>query len=724
MAQNTPPPDLPQAIGGREGSPPPNLSTPNPSGTRFGGGTADSSFRLDGRNAWFAFFGGIVILLVLAQFVDLLDLFPESWNLGLREVLNEFKRWVVVNRTTHPIFLFFFEPLSDGIDFGIRRFEGLLLWLPWPIVIIVFFLLGERIGGLRLALGTVVCLLPMGLFGLWEESMQTLSLMVTAVVIALVVGVPIGIWTARSQRAEQILRPILDAMQTMPAFVYLIPVLLFFGVARVPSVIATIIYALPPIIRLTNLGLRTVPEEVMEAAHAFGVTRRQLLRKVQLPLALPTIMVGVNQTIMMALSIVVIAALIGAGGLGDVVLKALRRLRVGEALEAGLAIVLMAILLDRLSLALSKVERRSQPHFQGFRLFGEQWRGNVLAEQVENAIERAYIACGRGLDRIKSLLPQRLQVAWLLLVLILLVTSTLLRLVGVLAFPQWLDVDLAKPVDAMVKWMQVNLYDIGDSGFGTGPFRDFLIINVFKPLQRFLTEVVPWTVVLFAFVAAGYRAGGWRLALSVLLLVGLIGFFGMWPFAMDTLGQTLVAVLLCVLVGIPLGVWAAHNDMVEQILRPILDFLQTIPIFVYLVPVIMLFGTGSVAGLIASLLYAVVPVIRLTSAGIRNVDETVQESAAAFGATSFQKLRKIEVPLALPSIMLGINQTIMMALAMVIIAGLVGATGLGLEVYQGFANDNLGRSVEAGLAIVLMAIVIDRITQQLAKRASESANIG
>ena len=686
------------------------------------------------KSGWGIFLGGIVILLLTAQLIGSLDTFPETWNIGLREVLNNFKRWVVVNRTTHGIFLYFFEPLSDAIDFGIRRFEGLLLWLPWPIVILGTFLLADRLSGVRLALLTTCCLLPMGLFGLWQESMQTLALMVTAVLLALALGVPIGIWSARSQRVERILRPILDAMQTMPAFVYLIPVLLFFGVARVPSVIATIIYALPPIIRLTNLGLRTVPEDVMEAAHAFGVTTRQLLRKVQLPLALPTIMMGVNQTIMMALSIVVIAALIGAGGLGDVVLKSLRRLRVGTALEAGLAIVLLAVLLDRLSLALSKLERHSVSRFEGFRLFGESWRGNGLIEAIESLIARLYGASRRGLDWVKAginrALPKWLmdrasflQSEWFIIITGLLLVSLLLRLFGLGDFPKALRVDLASPVDAMVKWMQVNLYDIGGSGIGTGPFRDFLIIRIFIPLRTLLTEQLPWTVIAFAFIAAGYRAGGLRLAGLVSALTFFIGLFGMWSFAMDTLGQTLVSVVLCVLLGVPLGILCAHNDRAERLIRPLLDFLQTIPIFVYLVPVIMLFGTGSVAGLIASILYAIVPVVRMTNLGIRGVDETVQESATSFGATSLQTLRKIEIPLALPSIMLGINQTIMMVLAMVIIAGLVGATGLGLEVYQGFANDNLGRSVEAGLAIVLLAIVIDRITQQLASKAGAAVNV-
>ncbi|MCA9925526.1 MAG: ABC transporter permease subunit, partial [Anaerolineales bacterium] len=672
------------------------------------------------------------LLLWIGGVVSRLDTFPESWHIGLRDVLNEFKRWVVVNRNTHWMFVFFFEPLSAVIDFSLRRIEDFLLWLPWSVVILAVFLAAERIRGLRLAVLTAVCLLLMGMFGLWEESLQTLALMVTAVLFSLVMGIPLGIWSAQNDRVEQILRPVLDAMQTLPAFVYLIPVLLFFGVARVPSIIATVIYALPPAIRLTSLGLRTVSADAVEAAQAFGSTERQILRKVRLPMALPTIMVGVNQTIMMALSIVVIAALIGAGGLGDVVLKALRRLRVGAALEAGLAIVLLAILLDRVTAALSQIERHSEPQFQGFRLFSEKQRGSKLVMGFEQVIDRIYHACRQGANWVMGQLGR----VWkrngrflekyadgIIILLTLAVLSFVFRLGGIHTFPDWLRLDISRPVDALVQWMQVNLYNIGGSGIGTGPLRDFLIIRIFQPITLFLAAQLPWTVIVFFFVYLAFVADGWRLALGVGVLMAAIGFIGMWPFAMDTLGQTIVAVFICVALGIPLGVWASHSDGVDQAIRPVLDFLQTIPIFVYLVPVIMLFGTGSVAGLIASVLYAAVPVIRLTNAGIRGVDKTLKESATAFGSTWWQTLAKVEIPLAMPSIMLGINQTIMMVLAMVIIAGLVGATGLGLEVYQGFANDNLGRSVEAGLAIVLLAIVIDRITQKMAHKAGQAANV-
>ncbi len=681
---------------------------------------------------WGLFAGGILVLLLLSQKFIHLDIFPESWNVGLRGVLNEFKRWVVVNRNSHWMFVFFFEPLSSVIDFTLRRVEDFLLWLPWPVVILAIFILAERIRDLRLALLMVACLLPMGMFGLWQESLQTLALMVTAVIFSLALGIPLGIWSARNDLVEKILHPILDAMQTMPAFVYLIPVLLFFGVARVPSIIATVIYALPPAIRLTSLGLRSVSDEMIEAADAFGSTEKQLLRKVQLPLALPTIMVGVNQTIMMALSIVVIAALIGAGGLGEVVLKALRRLRVGSALEAGLAIVFMAVLLDRISAAMAQIERHSVQLFRGYRLFSEKQRGNKLVGMLERGISRVYALGSALTDGVAKYLAKTFGTKarwlyrhsdWIVILLILIISTAIFLPLGIQNFPEALYFDISKPVDGVVQWMQVNLYNIGGSGIGTGPLRDFLIIYVFKPLRVFLTDQVPWSVIAFVFVYAAFAVSGWRLMLAVLTLIMSIGLIGMWPFTMDTLGQTLVAGVICVGLGIPLGIWSSKSDRVDQLVRPVLDFLQTIPIFVYLVPVIMLFGTGSVAGLIASVLYAAVPVVRLTNAGIRSVDVTLKESAQAFGSTWLQTLFKVEIPLALPAIMLGINQTIMMVLAMVIIAGLVGATGLGLEVYQGFANDNLGRSVEAGLAIVLCAIVIDRITQQFARKASQAANL-
>ena len=674
-----------------------------------------------------------ILLLIVGAILLEISRFPESWNLHLRQPLNEFKRWVVINQNNHWLFLYFFDPLSAALDFIIRRVEDLLLWLPWPVIIAAVFFIANRISGLRLALLTTACLLLMGLFGLWDESMVTLALMIIAVLLSLLIGIPLGIWTARNDRAERFLRPILDAMQTMPAFVYLIPVLLFFGIARVPSVIATIIYALPPVIRLTSLGMRSVSEDALEAARCFGSTERQLLWKVQFPLAMPSVLAGINQSIMMALSIVIIAALIGSGGLGDSVLKALRRLRVGEALEAGLAIVVMAILLDRLSAAFTQMEQHRQKRYQGFRLFADSQQGKPLVETIERGITVFYSFATSFANSITTLIaklfpPGRHQtiiqssylIGSLAFLFILLILGLILDWDN---FPGSWNLRISQPVDALVDWMQLNLVEIGNTGLGTGPFRDFLILWLFQPLVAFFTEWLPWPALFLLFAWAGLATGRWRLALTVLISLLAIGFFGMWEFAVQTLVQVLLAVLVCISLGIPIGIWAAHNDRVDSIMRVVNDTLQTIPIFVYLVPVIMLFRGQEPAGVIAAILYALPPVIRLTSLGIRQVDNTVLESAESFGSTSWQKLLKVEVPLALPSIMLGINQTIMMVLAMVIIAGFVGAAGLGFEVVFGFTNDNLGRSVEAGLAIVLLAVIIDRITQAWAKNAATAANL-
>jgi len=647
--------------------------------------------------------------------------FPAEWNLGLREPMDAFKVWAIGNRKSHPMFLYFFGPLSTVIDTVLRRIETFLLWLPWPVFAAAVFLLAQRIANLRTALVTTTCLLLMGFVGYWEESMKTLSLMLIAVVIALLIGIPLGVLTARSERLERIMRPVLDAMQTMPAFVYLIPVLLFFGVARVPSVIATVIYALPPVIRLTNLGLRQVSDEALEAAHSFGSTSRQTLFKVQLPMALPTIMAGVNQTIMMAMGIVVIASLIGGGGLGDVVLQSLRTLNVGRALEAGLAIVFMAVLLDRLSDALAKMDLTGTAPKQTFRLLPETWARFAWARGVEQVLDRIYQVTGSLTRYAARFTPQAY---WLVTIIFLLLLLAVCLALGWQTFPDRWDINLEQPVDATVRWAQVYLYEIGETGLGTGPFSDWLTLEVLNPLRAFLTTGLPWPVMILLVAAAAMVLSGWSLALGAGVGLLALGTLGMWNAGMDTLSQVIVAVSLSVLLGVPLGVFSARHRWLEQALRPLLDFLQTIPSFVFLVPVIMLFNLGRVPGIIASVLYALPPTIRLTTLGIKQVDAAAVEAARAFGSTTWQTLRKVELPLALPSLMAGINQTIMMVLSMVIIAGLVGSSGLGIEVVTGLARNQLGLGVESGLAIVILAIILDRLTQAWVQRYQRTMNPG
>ena len=254
---------------------------------------------------------------------------------------------------------FIFDPVSDALNDAILGITNALIWIPWPALIVAVTLLAWRVAGPGVAIFSATALLLIGLSGLWPSAMETMALMVTSVAVAVAVAIPLGIMAARSDKIDAVMRPILDGMQTMPSFVYLVPAIFFFGLGNAPAVMATIIYAIPPAIRLTNLGIRQVPPATVEAAQAFGANRKQLLLKVQLPLALPTIMAGINQTTMMALAMVVIASLVAAGGLGEDVLKAIGQLQVGDSLVAGVAIVLLAIIIDRITQGVAQAQARA-----------------------------------------------------------------------------------------------------------------------------------------------------------------------------------------------------------------------------------------------------------------------------------------------------------------------------------------------------------------------------
>jgi glycine betaine/proline transport system permease protein len=262
--------------------------------------------------------------------------------------------WVVTN------FRDFFLSAKLPIEVILQFIQNFLLALSPYVVILFFVLLALQFSTKKLALGTVISFALIGFVGAWEESMITLALVFTAVLFCMIIGLPLGIWSARSDRVNNTVRPILDAMQTTPAFVYLIPIVMLFGIGNVPGVIVTIIFALPPLIRLTNLGIRQVPADLIEAARSFGASQRQMLLKVQIPVAMPTIMAGINQTLMLALSMVVIASMIAVGGLGQMVLRGIGRLDVGLAAVGGLGIVLLAVILDRLTQSMGNQDKASK----------------------------------------------------------------------------------------------------------------------------------------------------------------------------------------------------------------------------------------------------------------------------------------------------------------------------------------------------------------------------
>ena len=279
--------------------------------------------------------------------------FPENIDIPLDVWVDGAMEWVLTT------FGGFFDALGTLILYFMLYIEKFFLWLPWPVLVVGVGILGWRVlGSWWSGIGMAAMMFFIGALGLWELGMMTLSLVVSSVIISLAIGIPLGITMASSDRMEAVIKPLLDGMQTMPSFVYLIPALMLFGLGKVPALFATIIYAVPPVIRLTNVGIREVSVSVIEAAHAFGSSYWQILFKVQLPLARPTILVGVNQTTMMALAMVVVASMIGAKGLGLEVLLAINRIEVGRGFEAGLCIVFMAIVIDRITFAMASAKKK------------------------------------------------------------------------------------------------------------------------------------------------------------------------------------------------------------------------------------------------------------------------------------------------------------------------------------------------------------------------------
>ena len=545
-------------------------------------------------------------------------------------------------------------------------------------------MLGLSLGGRRLGLFCCAATLFIGLNGYWNSAMLTLSLVGVSVTIAVGLGVSIGIFAAFSNRFEAVVRPILDTMQVLPAFVYLIPALVLFGVSGTQGIFLTVVYSIPPVIRLTNLGIRQVPQAAIETAHSHGSTMSQTLFQVQLPLAKSSIMMGINQTIMMAVAMVIITALVGVEGLGRDVWLSLREVDAGDGLESGYRHRAPGHRLGQVELRPREV--RSQLHSATV-----SWAINPRAEET----------AGQSLQNVVS--RYALPTLGVVLIAVLLILSTL---VGSLRdFPDYLTFSIAEPVNRVFDWMAVNLHFI-TSWVRDSLFREF----GYSPIHTLLLWL-PWPALMVIAGGLAYFTAGWRVALLALAGLALAGIGGVWDVTMDTLSQVLTAGMFTMVVGIGLGVLASQSRAFESVLRPFLDIMQTMPIFVYLIPVIMLWGIGPLVGIIATAVYALPPVVRMTSLGIKEVPVEVIQTAQSHGSNDLQTMLQVKIPLAFPTIMMGVNQTIIMVLAMVIIAGLVGGGGLGQEVFINSIWLRMGDGLIAGMTIVFMAMVLDRMTQ-------------
>jgi glycine betaine/proline transport system permease protein len=606
--------------------------------------------------------------------------------------LDEFQTWLLEQRTADDRNFVFviFDGFRAFADWLIAAFNDALLWLTWVGTLAAGVLIVLRFGGWRAALIVFAAFVSFALMGLWEESVQTLALMLAAVSLSLLVGVPFGIVAGRSRRVHRAVTPVLDAMQIVPAFAYLMPVVILFSVGPAAAVICTMIYAIPPAVRITALGIRGVTADTVEASKAFGATSLQTLFKVQLPLARRQLLLAVNQTIMFGLSLVVIAGLIGGRGLGDVVTSGLFS-NPALALLAGLAIVIMAVALDRATAAMAE---RTDPARRHLTDEGRKRARLATLGTLAGIVAIALVARALGAQ---DVYPDEFETATTIY------TATI--------------------QDTLLDWIQSVLDYVQDPDtfiFGiTEPIGDFLVKYGLEPLRNFLVEL-PWWATILGLTAIAFLISGRRPAITVAAMLAAIGVMGMWDPAMDTASQVLVATAIAVVIGIAIGVWAAENARVEKLLRPVLDTLQTLPQLVYIIPFIYLMPVSRVPGVVASVLYAVPVVIRLVTSGVRGVPPAPVEAAMAFGATRNQVLAKVKIPLARDAIMLGVNQGIIMVLAVVVIGGLVGSGALGDLVARGLQRNEFGEGVVASLAILALGIALDRVTQSRgARRAGQ-----
>ncbi|HEV7132194.1 MAG TPA: ABC transporter permease subunit [Gaiellaceae bacterium] len=618
---------------------------------------------------------GVAIAIVVAYFIWKNTLpWPAAltWN-SLSHDLDNFQAWLSNNRNVpHPSIVFrLFNWIASFLDNLVGWLTSLLFKLTWAGTVAFGTLVVLRFGGRRAAAIVLAAFVAFAAAGLWDPVVRTFALTFASVGLSLAIGIPLGIWAGRSDRFQRVVTPVLDAMQIIPAFAYLMPIVILFSVGPGAAVATTLIYAVPPAIRITALGIRSVPTNTVEAAEALGATRMQTLLKVQLPLARRLLLLSVNQTILFALSMVVIAGLIGGEGLGNVVTSGLYS-SPALALVAGFAIVIMAIALDRATEAMANRTDPAHRHLT---------EGKKRRLRLYTAVCAAAVGVTVGLGYAFG---------------------------AASSWTRWTIQDwLLRQVQSALDYVQ----NPGTFVFHiTSPIGNFLVQYGLGPLRTFFVET-PWPAMTFGLAVIAYFLSGLRPAIVTLAMLATIGVSNEWTNAMDTLSQVLVATVFTLIVGIPLGVWAAESGRARQVMRPVLDVLQTLPQLVYIIPFIYLMPVSIVPGVLASVLYAAPVVIRLVEAGIREVSPHPVEAAGAFGATRLQILLKVKIPMARDAIMLGVNQGIIMVLAVVVIAGLVGSGALGYDVAQGLQQSLFGQGVLASLAILALGIALDRVTQ-------------
>ncbi len=611
----------------------------------------------------------------------------------IHQNLNTWPEWVAENQNSNPVFLYFINYIQIFLqhtgDFCTHLFAqtDVGLGIPeigWLGTTVLVTYVAWVIGNTRVALLTLGVFLFFVLQGLWADTMITFALVVASVVIALIIGLPLGIWAGTSPRVRKFLTPVLDLLQIMPSLAYLAPLVLIFGIGLPSGIAATLIFAIAPVIRITAVGIQQVPLTTREAVDSIGVTRFQRLRTVLLPMAKRTTVIGINQTIMSAVSMVAIASFVGILGLGSDVQQALQSLAVGAGFNAGLAIVLLAIVFDRVTTAASV---RSELAIRAGRTSRNRRRILLLAGLV-------------------------------ITIVAIYLSRTFLW--AAVAPDHWWDwgTGISSFVDTVSNWIQTHL------SFLTIDIRDGITYGILNPLESLLTGSPFWAVVgaitVFAFVA-----GKWRPAIYVLISLLLIVVLGVWNAAMVTLASTILASVITMIVALLLGVWMGRSKVTDRAIRPILDAAQTMPSFVYLIPFLGLFGPSRITAIAAGVVFAAPAAIKIIADGVSQVSANTVEAALSNGSTPWQMITKVQLPMSMTSVGLAANQAVVYTLSMVVLGAAAGAGGLGYLVLNGLAKqlDYFGKGFAAGIALVLLGIVLDRITQATAARANRRSTV-
>ena len=558
--------------------------------------------------------------------------------------------------------------------------------LPWTTVAAAAIILGYKLNGRGLAIFSAITMIYISVFGQWEPSMQTLSFVMVAAPISFVLGLVFGIWTYRSKRVEAILNPILNVMQTMPHYAYLVPIMVLFGIGDHAGAIATIIFATPPMVRLTLLGLRKVSPEVIEAGKMSGCNDFQLLFKVLIPTARRDILIGVNQVIMQCLAMAVIASFIGARGLGWNLLLALNQLRIGLALEAGVCISLIAVLLDKMSLAWAN---KQTDYFANLTFFQRHKYGLFFVGAV--------------------------------------IVGLILASVGSFMFKQGFnylyEVPHNKGISTEVFW-NAGVDWVWDTFFyPLKIFNTWLIVDVLQPMRAIYLRM-PIVATFVLVMGAGYIIGGIRSALVVGGFTLFIALSPWWDRALVTAYMATFGVIVSTIIGTIVGSLCAQHKHSSKFIIGICDVLQTFPSFVYLIPVMMLFGVTDTSVLIAVIIYATIPATRYTVEGLSSVPPDLHDAGSMSGVTRLQRLFKIEYPLAFPHIMLGINQTVVFALFMVIIGAMIGTEDLGQYILKALSDlKGGGKGLILGLCVAFIGLAVDNLIRTWAEKRKKLLGI-